>query len=101
MIHANNNFSHVLAWKKRTDHKLVTDGVYAWVRHPSYVGFAYWALGTQLMLGNKLALLGFAGILWLFFSRRIRAEEGALVEFFGQEYKEYRKKVGTGLPFIR
>ncbi|TKY86731.1 hypothetical protein EX895_004371 [Sporisorium graminicola] len=100
MIHAHNNFSHILAYKKRTDHQLVTTGVYAWTRHPSYVGFSYWAVGTQIMLGNKVAAVGFVGTLWLFFSRRIRAEEQSLVEFFGQEYIEYRKKVGTGLPFI-
>ena len=101
MIHAHNNFSHVLAYHKRNDHELVTTGVYAWTRHPSYVGFTYWALGTQVMLGNKLSMLGFVGVLWLFFSRRIRAEEKALVEFFGDKYIQYRAKVGTGLPFIR
>ncbi|CDR88647.1 related to STE14-farnesyl cysteine carboxyl-methyltransferase [Sporisorium scitamineum] len=100
MIHAHNNFSHILAYKKRTDHELVTTGVYAWTRHPSYVGFSYWAVGTQIMLGNKVAAVGFVGTLWLFFSRRIRAEEESLVEFFGQSYVEYRNKVGTGLPFI-
>ncbi len=42
MIHAHNNFSHIVADKKRTDHELVTTGVYAWTRHPSYVGFFYW-----------------------------------------------------------
>lgn len=100
MIHAHNNFSHILAFQKRTDHELVTTGVYAWTRHPSYVGFSYWAVGTQLMLGNKLTMIGFVATLWLFFSRRIKAEEKSLVEFFGQEYEVYRSKVGTGLPLI-
>lgn len=100
MVHAHNNFSHVLAYQKRNDHELVTTGVYAWTRHPSYVGFSYWALGTQLVLGNKLSLVGFVVALWLFFSRRIRAEEKALVEFFGDKYVQYRRNVGTGLPFI-
>ena len=100
MIHAHNNFSHILAYQKRTDHQLVTTGVYAWTRHPSYVGFSYWAVGTQLLLGNKLGLIGFVGVLWLFFSRRIRVEEKMLVEFFGDEYEGYRRKVASGLPFI-
>ncbi|SPO23051.1 related to STE14 - farnesyl cysteine carboxyl-methyltransferase [Ustilago trichophora] len=101
MIHASNNFSHLLAFQKRSDHHLVTTGVYGYTRHPSYVGFTYWALGTQVLLGNKLALVGFIGTLWLFFSRRIRAEEKALVEFFGDEYTTYRKRVPSGLPFIK
>ncbi|SPO24757.1 related to STE14 - farnesyl cysteine carboxyl-methyltransferase [Ustilago trichophora] len=101
MIHASNNFSHLLAFQKRSDHRLVTTGVYGYTRHPSYVGFSYWALGTQVLLGNKVALVGFTGTLWLFFSRRIRAEEKALVEFFGDEYKRYKKRTGSGLPFIK
>lgn len=100
MIHAHNNFSHIVADKKRTDHELVTTGVYAWTRHPSYVGFFYWAVGTQVMLGNKVGLVGFVVTLWLFFSKRIKGEEKYLVEFFGEKYVEYRKRVGTGLPFI-
>lgn len=101
MVHASNNFSHLLAFEKRKDHQLVTTGVYAYTRHPSYVGFTYWALGTQVLLGNKVALVGFLGTLWLFFSRRIRAEEKALVEFFGDQYTTYRESVGSGLPFIK
>lgn len=100
MVQAHNNFSHIVADRKRPDHVLVTRGVYAWTRHPSYVGFFYWAVGTQLMLGNKMALLGFVGALWTFFSRRVRAEERWLLEFFGDEYRQYAKRTGTGLPFI-
>lgn len=43
-------------------------------RHPSYAGFFYWALGTQLLLGNPLSALVFAVVLWRFFSRRIRGK---------------------------
>ncbi len=100
MVQAHNNFSHIVAERKRADHVLVTHGVYAWTRHPSYVGFFYWAVGTQLMLGNRIALVGFVGALWTFFSRRVRAEEKWLVEFFGDEYRQYAKRTGTGLPFI-
>ncbi|PWZ00691.1 ICMT-domain-containing protein, partial [Testicularia cyperi] len=101
MIHASKNFSHIVADKKRQDHELVTTGVYAWVRHPSYVGFFYWALGTQLLLGNVVATLGFVVTLYKFFSNRIRAEERYLVEFFGDQYRLYRKTTGSGLPFIK
>ncbi|KAJ9608475.1 farnesyl cysteine-carboxyl methyltransferase [Cladophialophora chaetospira] len=47
------NFNHVIQWTKRADHTLVTDGVYAFSRHPSYFGFFWWGLGTQLLLGNR------------------------------------------------
>lgn len=100
MIHASSNFSHIVADKKRNDHRLVTTGVYAYTRHPSYVGFFYWAIGTQVVLGNKLALIGFVAALWTFFSKRVKAEEVYLEEFFGNEYREYKSRVGSGLPFI-
>lgn len=101
MIHAAGNFSHIIADKKRTDHQLVTTGMYSWTRHPSYVGFFYWALGTQLLLGNMIATLGFALALHRFFSRRIRIEEKYLVDFFGPRYVDYQRTVGTKLPLIR
>jgi len=100
MIKAASNFSHAVAFKKLVDHRLVTDGIYAWFRHPSYAGFFYWALGTQLVLQNPLSFCVYWVLLMRFFSSRIRAEERALVSFFGDEYVAYRKRVGTKIPFI-
>ena len=118
MVHASSNFSHEVAHAKRNDHQLVTSGVYAcvaaslfaarphahpscsYVRHPSYVGFFYWALGTQLLLGNPLAASIFVVVLWRFFAHRIVGEEQSLRKFF-PDYDAYRERVGSGLPFIR
>ncbi|KAJ3568606.1 hypothetical protein NP233_g5603 [Leucocoprinus birnbaumii] len=100
MIHASTNFSHAVALEKRENHKLVTDGIYAWFRHPSYAGFFYWALGTQVVLQNPLSFVLYSGLLWRFFYYRTRAEERALIKFFGQDYVEYRRRVGTKIPFI-
>ena len=101
MVHASSNFSHAVAWRKRPDHQLVTTGVYAFSRHPSYFGFYTWAVGTQVLLGNPLAVVFFAVTLWRFFYHRIQGEEKYLIEFFGQDYVSYKKRVGTGLPFMR
>ncbi|KAF8914007.1 Isoprenylcysteine carboxyl methyltransferase family-domain-containing protein [Gymnopilus junonius] len=100
MIHASTNFSHSVAFLKRDTHRLVTDGVYGWFRHPSYAGFYYWALGTQLVLQNPLTFVMFTILLWRFFYYRTRAEESALVKFFGVEYANYRRRVGTKIPFV-
>jgi protein-S-isoprenylcysteine O-methyltransferase len=85
------------------------------VRHPSYVGFFWWAIATQLLLGNIASTLIFVYVLGRFFYYRIMGtfvfcsrplrtthtagEERHLVRFFGNDYVEYRKRVGTGLPF--
>lgn len=46
-------------------------GSYRWSRHPSYAGFFYWAVATQLLLGNIVSTLGFVIVLNKFFSARI------------------------------
>lgn len=74
MAHAGTNFSHTPAKVKKEGHQLVSDGIYAWLRHPSYFGFFWWALGTQVLVGNKICLLGYVIALWTFFNRRIRGE---------------------------
>ncbi|KAE9397116.1 ICMT-domain-containing protein [Gymnopus androsaceus JB14] len=100
MIHASTNFSHSLAFKKLDSHRLVTDGIYAWCRHPSYAGFFYWAMGTQLVLQNPLCFILYFVLLWRFFYARTRTEERTLIKFFGDEYVKYRDSVGTMIPFI-
>lgn len=88
-------FTHRIQHKRRPGHVLITHGVYAWVRHPGYLGWGVWAVGTQLVLGNVAAAVAFAGVSWLFFRRRIRTEEAALVTMFGDEYGTYRRRVPT------
>ena len=71
MAHAGTNFNHTPAKTRKEGHVLVTTGVYGWLRHPSYFGFFWWALGTQILVGNKVCLLGYAIVLWRFFFKRI------------------------------
>ncbi|KAK4106797.1 ICMT-domain-containing protein [Parathielavia hyrcaniae] len=101
MVHAGRSFNHTVQYRRRSGHVLVTTGVYAWVRHPSYVGFFWWALAVQAVMGNVLGFAAFAWVLWRFFAGRIRREEDALVSFFGREYDEYRRRVPAGIPFVR
>ena len=74
MKHAGSNFSHQVLSRKEEGHVLVKSGIYSYLRHPSYFGYFWWAIGTQLMLGNPACTLGFAGVLWKFFSTRIKRE---------------------------
>jgi protein-S-isoprenylcysteine O-methyltransferase len=98
-------------------HSWTTDNeISSYFRHPSYAGFFYWSLGTQLVLQNLLSFVVFSFILWRFFYFRIRGEsindqssalltlitveEDALIRFFGDEYKTYRQRVPTRIPLI-
>lgn len=100
MLEAGASFNHHIQAEKARSHTLVTSGVFAVLRHPSYFGFFYWSLGTQLVLGNVACFCAYAAVLWHFFSARIRAEEKKLVEFFHDDYVEYRKRVPTMIPLI-
>ncbi|KAI9679610.1 MAG: hypothetical protein M1829_001572 [Trizodia sp. TS-e1964] len=100
MRQAGTNFNHKVQVRKSEGHVLVTGGVYAWFRHPSYFGFFWWGLGTQLVCGNAVCFVGYAVVLWMFFHHRIGKEEEFLVEFFGKEYEEYRARTRVGIPFI-
>lgn len=50
---------------------------------------------------NPICLVGYTLASWNFFKERIEVEEITLLNFFQEEYVEYQKKVGTGLPFIK
>ncbi|KAL4706080.1 hypothetical protein ACJJTC_001678 [Scirpophaga incertulas] len=101
MFTAKDNFTHVVQFVKRPEHKLVTCGVYALCRHPSYVGWFYWSIGTQITLLNPLCVLLYALASFVFFRERVYAEELTLLSFFGEQYVQYQRKVSTGLPFIQ
>ena len=94
------NFTHRIQFDKVEGHKLITHGVFAISRHPSYFGFYLWSLGIEIMCCNPLCSIAFAVVLFQFFKKRILIEEQTLIQFFGEEYLEYKAKVGILIPFI-
>ena len=94
------NFTHKISYEKKKEHKLVKNGVFALTRHPSYFGFYLWSIGIEIMCCNPICFIGFTFILFYFFKNRILLEEKLLIQFFGEEYLEYKKKVGLLITFI-
>jgi protein-S-isoprenylcysteine O-methyltransferase Ste14 len=84
----------------REQHKLVTDGLYHYVRHPMYTAFFMWAVAQALLLPNWIAgpagLVGF-GILFLF---RVGREEAMMLESFGEQYRAYMVRTARLIPHI-
>jgi len=101
MIHAGRNFNHLVQSTKSETHELVTSGIYAWSRHPSYVGWFLWSVGTQVTLLNPVCFVLYGLVSFAFFKERIYIEEYTLVSFFGDQYRDYQRKVGTGIPGIQ
>jgi protein-S-isoprenylcysteine O-methyltransferase len=100
MITCGESFNHYIQHHKKENHTLVTTGIYKYLRHPSYFGFYYWSIGTQLLLGNMINMVTFAIASWFFFNRRIPFEESTLVRMFPKEYPIYMAKTPIGIPFI-
>ena len=101
MITAGQSFNHIIQTYKKENHVLVKHGIYSVFRHPSYVGFYYWSIGTQLLLGNLVHTVAFSIVSWSFFYRRIPFEEESLCVLFPDEYPGYVAKTWTGIPFLR
>ncbi|CAO3612703.1 unnamed protein product [Cunninghamella echinulata] len=101
MFSARQNFSHRIVDYKAPDHELVKHGIYSVMRHPSYFGFYWWAIGVQCLLLNPICLSLFIYWLHRFFSERIAYEEYTLLRFFGDEWTEYKKKTPSWMPFIK
>jgi len=84
----------------RETHKLVTQGVYAKVRHPMYSAFWLWAIAQALLLPNWIAgLSGIVGFGTLFFGR-VFEEERMMEKAFGTEYRDYMRRTWRILPGI-
>lgn len=101
MYTARESFNHYIQREHTSKHKLVTWGIYKFIRHPSYFGFFWWFIGTQLWLGNTIFLVLGLVKLWQFFKNRIVFEEKYLMSFFGDDYANYRSNTTTGIPFVK
>ena len=80
-------------------HQLIRTGPYAILRHPIYSGFMLATLGTAIALAEWSGLLAFALIV-LAWGYKARLEEKVMLEQFGSEYEEYRRKVKGLIPFV-
>ncbi|MBB3773164.1 protein-S-isoprenylcysteine O-methyltransferase Ste14 [Angulomicrobium tetraedrale] len=84
----------------KDEHKLITGGVYRYVRHPMYSAFFLWAVAQLILVPNWIAgpagIVGF-GILYAF---RIGKEERMMLDTFGEEYRAYSARTARLLPGI-
>ncbi len=84
----------------KQDHKLKTDGFYHFLRHPSYSASLLSFIGFGISLNNWVSLVLVIVMVLIVFINRIKTEEKALIEFFGQDYLDYMKSTKALLPFI-
>jgi protein-S-isoprenylcysteine O-methyltransferase Ste14 len=95
-IDIKNGYSMLI--EKLDDHKLITTGIYKYIRHPIYTAVLLITLSACIALEGKWSLILFLMTIGGL-NIRIKNEEKFLLNTF-PEYTEYSKKVKRLIPFI-
>jgi protein-S-isoprenylcysteine O-methyltransferase Ste14 len=84
--------------RSRNVQRLVTYGIFSWMRNPLYVGnFLIWigfVVGSGVLWFIPLAIVLFA----IEYTLIVRYEEGVLESIFGQEYVDYKARTPRWFP---
>jgi protein-S-isoprenylcysteine O-methyltransferase len=81
-------------------HRLIDTGPYRFVRHPSYTGALMAFLGLALCLANWASLAVMLVPVLLVFLRRMHVEERALLQAFGDQYRDYMHRTKRLIPAV-
>jgi protein-S-isoprenylcysteine O-methyltransferase Ste14 len=83
-----------------TNQPVIESGPYRWIRHPGYSGAFLMFLGIGLAFGSWLSLIVFFLEAFFVYSRRVKAEEKAMLETIGEPYRVYLARTKRFIPFI-
>ncbi len=89
------------AWAAGTIRKnteLALDGPYAMSRHPLYFGNFMLASGFAAASGRLMVLAAIVALTLAVYMPLIRQEEAALIDLFGEPYRDYMRTVPRLLP---
>ena len=88
----------IIQSEKHQKPKMVSNGLYSWVRHPLYTGglLLIWLVPTM-----SLNLLIVFILLTIYLVLGAKLEEKRLLEEFGDEYRAYQARVPMMLPVPR
>ena len=81
------------------EHRLVTNGLYGVIRHPSYLGLFVSVLGWALAFRSGVGVI-IAVMMLVVLLARIKSEERLLSETFGAEYDAYRARTWRLIPYV-
>jgi Cu+-exporting ATPase len=76
---------------------LATNGPYAWVRHPPYVGLVLIMAGFLFQWPTLATLVMFPALVW-FYVRLARREEAAAAAELGEEWRVYAETTPAFVP---
>ena len=83
-----------------TNHRLIDTGPYRSVRHPSYTGALMAFVGLALCLANWASVAIMVIPVFSVFLWRMHVEEQALLQAFGDQYRNYMKRTKRLIPAV-
>lgn len=95
----------IAGWRRvyaaRQEGRLATDGVYAITRHPQYTGIIVAIFGEGVVhWPTVISLILFPIIVFAYYTLA-RKEEAEMLSRFGEEYREYQRKVPMLIPGLK
>lgn len=82
------------------EHRLITTGLYQYIRHPMYSGFLLLFFGYSLSFGSIVITIAISVAFFLIFKTRMDIEEKLLISEFGEEYSSYIKRTKRLFPLL-
>lgn len=91
----------MLPWPTFTTRRLVSNGLYRWVRNPMYAALLVMVLGWALVFSSPVV-----GLYWIALAitqhlRVVQYEEPALLRQFGSEWSAYAARTPRWFPRLR
>ncbi|NOY77009.1 MAG: isoprenylcysteine carboxylmethyltransferase family protein [Calditrichaeota bacterium] len=96
IIQLNKEFTVDVAITK--DHRLMTNGLYKKIRHPSYLGLLLICFGLSVAMNSIISLIIITLPVSLALIYRIKMEENILIKEFGKTYQDYMKGTYRLIP---
>lgn len=90
-------------WKQIHDtdpDKLVTEGVYSYIRHPQYVGMFLITLGLLIQWPTLITVIMWPVLMYAY-HRLSMSEERVLEQKFGETFLDYKRSVPAYMPHMR
>lgn len=84
--------------RARQQNRLVTDGLYRFVRHPQYTGLFIALFGEGIVHWPTLFSVGLFPIIVFAYVRLAKKEEQRVLKEFGEEYQAYQQRVPMFIP---
>ncbi|MBS2132171.1 isoprenylcysteine carboxylmethyltransferase family protein (plasmid) [Burkholderia thailandensis] len=85
-------------YRARQENRLVTDGLYAMVRHPQYTGLFVGLFGEGVVHWPTVFSVALFPIIVGVYVRLAYREERKMIEQFGEQYRNYRARVPMFVP---